>query len=248
LAGIGAVAMAFNECESVIDALLIVGLGIPPELFEVLTQMGGLDVKVDIVKKAAVRELRFDVASFGAVMSALDELLEYKRHRDAIVHARLTDRKSGIGHVFKRGGKAYEVLLTAQALNALYQRLWSLKKDLDTISVTFDMRGYYLALDRAKEMIKKREGTPDGRHLVQDVAKTLALVQENQKKRQSLPPLPDFPDDRTIKTPEETPDEREKLLSGLRPHKRELIERLLDQHPGLTASETIEFLTAFDGL
>jgi hypothetical protein len=198
LAGIGAVAMAFNECERVLDALLIVGLEIPPDLFdEVLPRLGSLDGKVDIIKKAAVRVLRFDVASWGAVVAALDEFLKYKRYRDAIVHATLEDRKSGIGIVFKRD-KAYEVLLTAEALNALYERLWSLKEDLDTISVTFDFRGYYLHLDRAREMIEKRDAsvTPDiHKFLVKEQNRRLALVQANHKKRQSLPPLPDFPDD-----------------------------------------------------
>ena len=197
LAGIGAVAMAFNECESIIDALLIVALGgIPAQLFdEVMTRFGGLDVKVDIAKKAAANVLGFEKANLAAVVAALDELLEYKRYRDAIVHAKLTNRKSGIGLVFKRGGKAYEILLTAKALNALYQRLWSLKKDLDTISVTFDIRGYYLALDRAREMIKERDAswTPD---VVEEHNELLAVVEENHKKRQSLPPLPGFPEDR----------------------------------------------------
>jgi hypothetical protein len=52
--------------------------------------------------------LGFEKANLAAVVAALDELLEYKRYRDAIVHAKLTNRKSGIGHVFKRD-KAYEV-------------------------------------------------------------------------------------------------------------------------------------------
>jgi hypothetical protein len=77
----------------------------------------------------------------------------------------------------------------------LYERLWSLKKDLDTISVAFDVHGYYRALDRAREIIKEQDATmaPD---VVEDHHRLLAFVEENHKKRQSLPPLPNFPEDR----------------------------------------------------
>src|SRR4051794_9810034 len=40
-------------------------------------------------------------------------------------------------------------------------------------------------------------------------------------------------------TPEETPEEREKLLSALRPKARELIEEIMADYPTLTAAEAI---------
>lgn len=51
-----------------------------------------------------------------------------------------------------------------------------------------------------------------------------------------------------VETPEETPEQREKLLSALRPNKRDLIERIMDQHPELTAAEAIEHTRAMGGL
>jgi hypothetical protein len=47
---------------------------------------------------------------------------------------------------------------------------------------------------------------------------------------------------------EETPEAREKLLNALKPRDRDLIERIMDQHPGLTAAEAIEHTDAFGGL
>jgi hypothetical protein len=52
----------------------------------------------------------------------------------------------------------------------------------------------------------------------------------------------------TTETPEETPEQREKLLSALDPKGRKLIEDILDQHPGLTAAEAIEHTRAMGGL
>jgi hypothetical protein len=51
----------------------------------------------------------------------------------------------------------------------------------------------------------------------------------------------------TKKTPE-TPEEREKLLSALKPRDRDLIERILDQHPELTVAEAIEHADEAGGL
>ena len=48
--------------------------------------------------------------------------------------------------------------------------------------------------------------------------------------------------------PPETPEEREKLLSELDAKGRDLIERILDQHPGLTAAEAIEHTREMGGL
>ena len=46
----------------------------------------------------------------------------------------------------------------------------------------------------------------------------------------------------------ETPEERERLLSQLRPEDRKLIENCMADFPGLTAAKAIEILTAFGGL
>jgi hypothetical protein len=52
----------------------------------------------------------------------------------------------------------------------------------------------------------------------------------------------------TTETPEETPEAREKLLGALKLHDRMLVEDCMENHPGLTAAEAIEMLTAFGGL
>jgi hypothetical protein len=46
----------------------------------------------------------------------------------------------------------------------------------------------------------------------------------------------------------ETPKERERLLSQLRPEDRKLVENCMADFPGLTAAKAIEILTAFGGL
>jgi hypothetical protein len=51
------------------------------------------------------------------------------------------------------------------------------------------------------------------------------------------------------KTPTtETPEEREKLLSALKPRGRELIESILADNPALTPAEAIEYAREAGGL
>jgi hypothetical protein len=141
LAAIGAIILAFNECEGVINALLFVSLRPPPQLMhEVITRISGLDVKVDIVKKAAEHVLGIDQPHLTFIRAALDEFLLYKRYRDAIAHVQVSDNTVPMGYVAKRE-KLFEVLLSDEALGALYERLWALKADLDVISVAFDAKG-----------------------------------------------------------------------------------------------------------
>jgi hypothetical protein len=52
----------------------------------------------------------------------------------------------------------------------------------------------------------------------------------------------------STETPEETPEEREKLLSALDAEGRDLIERVMAHHPKLTAAETIEYCREMGGL
>ena len=49
-------------------------------------------------------------------------------------------------------------------------------------------------------------------------------------------------------TPEETPEQREKLLSALTPRNRKRVEETMEVYPELTTAEAIEALTAFGGL
>jgi hypothetical protein len=52
----------------------------------------------------------------------------------------------------------------------------------------------------------------------------------------------------TTELPEETAQEREKLLAALKPADRELIEQTLAQTPGLTAAEAIWHCEEMGGL
>ncbi len=55
-------------------------------------------------------------------------------------------------------------------------------------------------------------------------------------------------DPQALNEPEETPEQRELLLSQLDARGRELIERLLEQHPQATAAELIQYCREMGGL
>ncbi len=51
-----------------------------------------------------------------------------------------------------------------------------------------------------------------------------------------------------IETKTETLEQREKVLSALKPGDRKRVEETMDVYPNLTAAEAVEALTAFGGL
>jgi hypothetical protein len=52
----------------------------------------------------------------------------------------------------------------------------------------------------------------------------------------------------TTKTADETPEQRERLLSALKPYDRDLIEWCLENYPGLSVTKAIEICDFFGGL
>jgi hypothetical protein len=195
LAAIGAIIMAFNECEGVINALAYVSLRPPPQLaHEVVTRLG-LDAKVDIAKKGAEYVLGFEQPQLALIRAALDEFLLYKRYRDAIAHAQVTDNTVPMGYVIRRE-KAFEVLLNDAALDALYERLWTLKQDLDVISVSFDVKAAGVLILEAERIISEmKDQCPQLENEFQVMRQQCwTEMAARHTRSQSLPPIPDFPD------------------------------------------------------
>lgn len=184
LEAIGAVTIAFNEAEIILDIVLGHSLDINAEMwFEISTRINGIDGKVAIIRKSS--EIWGDVLNeeiFDLIENTLSSFLECKTYRDAVIHARAFDTLGGIGELMRRHGKKEQVLLTAEALNGLYDRLIILRQELICIAMLFSNARFapYLAgLDRQQPAPK-----------VQEYA---ARLQEYQNDRRSLPPLPAFP-------------------------------------------------------
>lgn len=204
LAGIGSAALAYNEAEVLIDALLSFALGLWPEVAVHLTsRINGIDGKIELAKIAvadlgASDEVKEVLASSfgGEGKSGFSEL---KRYRDAIVHARISNASAGIAITPGHRGKINDILLTTDALDGLYGRLVCMRNELsEACNIAIRLFRLRKLAATAHEVLPLHppsaafyDLTKSG--IEQDIQGALFRYREHQKRRLSLPPLPDFP-------------------------------------------------------
>ena len=189
LAEIGAAILAFNDAEGVLDLILSEALDIPDDVrLDVVTRFNGIDGKVEIIRRVFSEHFQIDQPAYDRIDLTLSAFLEFKKYRDAIAHARIVDRGSNIGEVTKQRGSVEQVLLSMDALSGLYDRLVLMRDELLQIS------GIIEALHVTVVARWRRAVDQERRLLVEAVQEHLARLLRCQKDRQSLKPLPKFPD------------------------------------------------------
>ena len=205
LAGIGMVALAYNEAELLIDLALSLGAKIEWDMFKAITsRINGVDGKIEIAK------LGFKLAGGSDEAQVLlantlgnDGFALLKQYRDAIIHARVLDAPAGIALSPARRGKENEVLLTTDALNGVYERLALVRKELIEacrimIKLPRDLPPVSTGLKQPRASVLMRlQNEPT-------IRDAIARYREHQSHRLSLPPLPEFPEEPPI--PQETED------------------------------------------
>jgi len=147
LAGIGAVAMAWNSVESFVDEMLRVSLGMQVGIGEkVLARINAFDAKIGLIKSAATTRLGLSKEECEDLLKSLDaapaSAKDLKEYRDAVIHCQLIDVRNAQGLLIKRDAQ-YDVLLSQEVLDGLYNRLISVRDELRTVCLIF------LTLDEA---------------------------------------------------------------------------------------------------
>jgi len=118
------------------------------------------------------------VATFG----------DFKKNRDTLIHARIINVTIGVGRGAKqRGGKSsFEVLLSADVLNAFYDHIVALKNELASGAVLLN----------TSVTLKLGNSDDPGRPQLEKALRShQAQYRESRKYRRSLKPLPKFPDE-----------------------------------------------------
>jgi hypothetical protein len=186
LAGIGHVAMAYNEVEERLYNLFGIATGLSGRMLaEVFTRIGGIDGVVAIICHGGEK-----AGLSPAEMEALRETLgegafgKYKKSRDAVVHARSFNAPAGIGYRLERRAKAQEVLLTAEALEILAKHLTCLVYEISHFDdILVDRQGIIsLPLD-----------DPTRAEFENYALEWRTRFQDCRNERLGLPSLPDFP-------------------------------------------------------
>ena len=191
LAAFGAGCLAYNILEDEIDALLYVVTNVPDWLAkEVSSRIHGLDGKTAIIHKALAKA-GLDIPDQKIAHESVNTFSDFKTIRDAMIHARVTNAAIGIGLIEKkRGEKSFEVLLTEEALNTFYEHIVVLEKALSSLG----------SLLGGMNALKASSPTDPNRSRYEEAVRVhAAQFREHHARRQSLKPLPQFPDEYQLK-------------------------------------------------
>jgi hypothetical protein len=187
LAAFGAAALAYNVLEDQIDALLFFTTRIPDWLFaEVSSRIHGLDGKTAIIQEA-IKHSDLNATDTKMLTEAVATFGDFKKTRDAMIHARIINVTTAVGRGAKQRGKSpYEVLLSADALNAFYDHIVALKNELASAA----------ALLNSSITLKLSNSDDPNRPQIEEALRVhQAQYRENRNRRRSMKPLPKFPDE-----------------------------------------------------
>lgn len=186
---IGAITLAWNWIEGALDATLAMSLELVSEMWlEVTSRINGIDGKIALVRRTLTLEHglpQFAESDELVARKTLNAIESYKRYRDGLIHARMVHPDAIISQTSQRKGISDEILMTSEALKALYDHLAALAEEVDVF-----VRVIFVRLDMGGRL-KARDEQLTEEHLLW----CLALLHEAQTKRESLPPLPEFPDE-----------------------------------------------------
>jgi hypothetical protein len=186
LAGIGAVILAWNEVENHLAYAFQSALRLPSSIAREVALQTRFDKQIDFLKQLAENRTCLPEILEPSVKEALRKVRECKAARDAIAHARVFHAEHGVGQMENYNARRFEVLLTEEALSAFYDLLVVLAAEIEAVNAVFGT----IAITPAKVENPER----DGRHSEQMVAHWGTKLVEAQARRQSMKPLPDFPE------------------------------------------------------
>ena len=190
LAGIGAVALAYNYAENSINKLFVEIAGVRKDVSrDVVTRINGIDGKTAIIKKGfrTVTEDENILRMINALFGEKGPFTQCKRYRDALIHSRVLDSEAGTGIYDIHRDKIWDVMHSVDALDVLFDTLDLLRSEIAKLSVVYRIlnrirstRGDLLAKERYEQHLQV----------------CLAQVLEIQRMRSSLPKFPEFPEPR----------------------------------------------------
>jgi hypothetical protein len=191
LAGIGALALAYNELEAVVDKLFFISTDLSKNLqLEVLTRINGVDGTIEIIKEAAKLYLSEEEHKHLAEALGDGGFKLLKSYRDSVIHVRHLNYSSSVGVRVDRRARVFDVLVSQNALDAAFELLEALRMELFWC---------YLLISSVKSMNSREPGDPKIKQLEPATENFRLLFKEGRRERLSLQPLPEFPSESELR-------------------------------------------------
>lgn len=185
LQAIGAISLAWNWLEGALDTAFAVAFDIHPTLWtEVISRINGMDAKLELLRRSA--RLYEDVSPswwIETISKTLNAVGSHKTYRDGVIHVRLVHPDAQVADTPRRKGNLDEVLVSQQALDGLYRRIRLLAQEANLVASYFTNRWLTTNGSSEAQQLEAAELLVNGMKQLQDL----------QRARESLEPLPDFP-------------------------------------------------------
>ena len=92
---------------------MCLALNVPYNLtVDVTSRINGFDGKIALIKRGAERYLRLPRDSMALMNNSLSAIEEYKRYRDGVMHAWMTEPNATVADTAQRRGIVDEVLIS----------------------------------------------------------------------------------------------------------------------------------------
>ena len=185
LAAIGALALAYNDVEAMIDKLFYASTSLPEHLqLEISTRIFGIDGTIEIIKAATKPLLSKDQQKQLADALGESGFKQMKSYRDGVIHARYVDFSTSVGVKVDRQAKVYDIFIRQDALDAAFNILLALKEELLIAHLLISVLVY----------IKKLAADDPKKARYEALAANFqAQFLGYRRERLSLPPFPEFP-------------------------------------------------------
>jgi hypothetical protein len=210
LAEIGAIALRMNQIEAHIDFIgsHILFTKTPFWLRIAADNALSMDKKLDLLGECIDRSPFLDDNAKHRVMDCLAEVKQCRAYRNAIIHHHIYDHEKGIGTFIDQKKKAYQILVSLDALTTLYSIMCSLLDEVREV----DMLVRIVAdAQRPGRMGKKGQLEPfDDEFLkanvIPDIVKRIVELQTTRKALHKLPHFSDADLIRSLNEPKSDPE------------------------------------------
>ncbi len=206
LAEIGVIALKMNQIEAHID---FVGSHVlfakSPFWLRIATDNAlSVDKKLHLLGEALDRSDLLDDKANNCVADCFAEVKQCRAYRNAIIHHHIYDHEKGIGSFIDQKKKAYQILVSLNALTTLYSIMCSVLEELHEVDVLFRIitdaqrpgtmsqaTGRFQPFD--DEQLKAK--------VIPDIVKRLVALQKARKELHKLPHFPDADLIRSLNSP-----------------------------------------------
>lgn len=211
LAQIGAITLKWNQIEAHID---FIGVHIlfskTPLWLQIATGSSlGTKAKLGLLKECLKRSTLMDDKAKSCVYDCFAEVEQCRAYRNAIIHHHIYDHEKGIGSYVDDSNSAHQILVSAEALNALYGILCTLVEELREIDMLFRMEMDAQRPGRFDETSGRFQAFNDDAlktGIIPAHTKRIFALQKSRKELHKLPKFPDADLIRSVSNQEVIPD------------------------------------------